>query len=124
MFFCLILCYGVILMLEAFFGAVFLGLVLLGVVSAAYMIMFKMLMPKSKYEYYIIIKSDLCRNEITEAAYAAKMKLNLLGDGEFGKILVVDTGMTESERLNCLNICRKTNGIFLVDENELKEIIK
>ena len=111
-------------MLEAFFGAVFLGLVLLGVISISYMIMFKMLVPKKKYDYYIVIKSDTCEKEVTEAVYCAKMKINLIGDENYGKVLVVDTGMTEAQRLSCLNVCRKTNGIYLVTKEDLKEILK
>lgn len=111
-------------MLEAFFGALFLGLVFLGVISFSYLIMFKMLTPKKKFEYYIVLKSNTCEKEITEAAYCAKMKLNLIGDDQYAKVLVVDTGMSEADRLSCLNVCRKTNGIYLVNKDELEEILK
>ncbi len=111
-------------MLEAFFAAVFLGLILLGLVCASYMIMFKMLVPKKKFDYYIVIKSDTCEKEVTEAAYCAKMKINMIGDEDYGKVLVVDTGMNESQKLSCLNVCRKTNGIYLINKDELEEILK
>lgn len=111
-------------MFEVFFGAVFMGLVLLGVMSVSYMIMFRMLVPKKKYDYYIVIKSDTCEKEVTEAAYCAKMKINLIGDEGCGKVLVVDTGMSETQRLSCLNVCRKTNGIYLISKDEFEEILK
>ncbi len=111
-------------MLEAFFGAVFVGLILLGVLAASYAVMFKMLMPKKKYEYYIVIPSNHCGEEITAAAYSARTKLNLMGDGDYGKVFILDTGMNEAEKLSCLNVCIKTNGIFLVTAKEIEEILK
>jgi len=111
-------------MLEAFFGAVFVGLILLGVLAVAYAIMFKMLMPKEKFEYYIVIPSAHCGTEITAAAYSARTKLNLMGDGEKGKVFILDMGMSEAEKLSCLNVCRKSNGIFCVTAEEIEEILR
>ena len=111
-------------MLEAFFGAVFVGLILLGVLALAYAIMFKMLMPKEKYDYYIVIPSSHCGADITAAAYSARTKLNLMGDEDYGKVLILDTGMDETQRLTCLNVCRESNGIFLLKSDEIEDIFK
>ncbi len=86
--------------------------------------LFKLLMPKGKYDYYIIIPSEGCGEETTRAAYAARTKLNLIGDEEYGKVLVVDTGMDEAQKLSCLNVCRQTNGIYLITADELEELFK
>lgn len=111
-------------MLESFFGAVFVGLILLGVITIAYAIMLKLLLPKPKYEYYILIPSKHCGTEVTKAAYAARMKMNLIGDESYGKVLVVDTGMTEAEKLSCMNVCRESNGIYLMTLEELEDYLK
>lgn len=111
-------------MLEAFFASVFVGLVLLGLLALSYGILFKLLMPKGKYDYYIIIPSEGCGEETTQAAYAARTKLNLIGDEKHGKVLVVDTGMDEAQKLSCLNVCRQTNGIYLITADELEELFK
>lgn len=111
-------------MLESFFGAVFVGLILLGVISVVYAIMLKLLLPKPKYEYYILIPSKHCGNEITSAAYAARMKMNLIGDENYGKVIVLDTGMNESEKLSCQNVCRESNGIYLFSVSDLEDYLK
>lgn len=111
-------------MSEAFFGAVFVGLILLGVIALVYAIMLKLLLPKPKYEYYILITSKHCGCDVTAAAYAARMKMNLIGDECYGKVLVVDTGMNESEKLSCMNVCRESNGIYLLTLSELEDYLK
>ena len=111
-------------MLRVFFGIVFLCLVLFGTIALSYAIMLKSLMPKNRYDYYVVIPSKQCGEQLAVAAYGAKMKIDLLGDEQFGRVLVVNTGMSDEQKLTCLNICRQTNGIFLVDENQLEEIIK
>lgn len=111
-------------MLEAFFSAVFVGLILLGVLAVAYAIMFKLLMPKDKFEYYIVIPSSHCGEEITAAAYSARTKLNLMGDADYGKVFILNTGMAENERLSCLNVCRESNGIYLIEKSDIEELLK
>jgi len=111
-------------MLEAIFASVFVGLILLGLLAVSYGVMFKLLMPKGKYDYYIIIPSENCGEEVTQAAYAARTKLNLIGDERYGRVLVVDTGMDEAQKLSCLNVCRQTNGIYLITADELEELFK
>ena len=110
-------------MLKAFFGAVFVALVLLGTLTLCYAIMLKALVPKKRYDYYVVIESDSCEKELSAAVYAAKTKINLLGDDGYGKILVLDKGMGDDERLGCLNICRQTNGIYLISAEQLKDLL-
>ncbi|MBQ5994589.1 MAG: hypothetical protein IJL63_01880 [Clostridia bacterium] len=110
-------------MLRVFFAVVFLCLVLFGTLALSYAVMLKSLVPKKRYDYYIIIPSKQCGEKLASAAYQAKMKIDLLGDTQFGKVLVVNTGMSDEQKLTCLNICRKTNGIFLVDKDQIEEII-
>ncbi|MBE6828095.1 MAG: hypothetical protein E7514_05720 [Ruminococcaceae bacterium] len=111
-------------MLRVFFGIVFLCLILFGTLMLSYWIMLKSLTPKRKYEYYIIIPSGSCTSELTKAVYEAKLKIDLLGDSGYAEVIVLDTGMTDAQRLTCLNICRKTNGIYLVGKEQLKEIFR
>ena len=109
-------------MSETIFGAVFLLLVFIGTITIAYAIMFKLLVPKRKYDYYIVLPSNTCSEELTKAVYAAKTKIDLLGDSGYGKVIVVDMGMTQAQKLSCLNICRQTNGIYLIESEQMKEL--
>lgn len=110
-------------MLEGFFGAVFVGLIILGVFAVVYAVLLKLLL-KAKYEYYVLIPSKHCGKNVSAAVYAARMKMNLIGDEDYGKVIVLDTGMTEKEKLSCQNICRETNGIYLFTAEDLEEYLK
>ncbi len=111
-------------MLKAFFGALFVALVLLGTVTLCFAILLKALVPKKRYGYYIVLESDFCKKELASAVYSAKTKINLLGDDGYGKIIVLDKGMGEDEKLACLNICRQTNGIYLITAEQLKDYLR
>lgn len=120
----LIQCYGVILMLETFFGAIFVGLVFFGLLALCYAIMLKVMLPKQKYTYYIVIPARRCDHDVTAAAYAARMKMHLIGDESHGGVVVLDCGMDEAQRLQCQNVCRETNGIYLCDYKSFEDITK
>lgn len=120
----LIHCYGVILMSDAFFGAIFASLIFLGLVALVCGVILKLLAPREKYEYCILIPSKHCPSGTISAAYAAKMKMALIGDESFGRVIVVDTGMDEAEKLSCLNVCRESNGIFLMTPGEVEDYLK
>ena len=79
---------------------------------------------EGKYEYYVLIPSKHCGKNVSAAVYAARMKMNLIGDEDYGKVIVLDTGMTEKEKLGCQNICRETNGIYLFTAEDLEEYLK
>lgn len=111
-------------MLETFFSALFLGLVLFGLLTLCYCIMLKVMMPKKKHGYYIVIPAKRCDSDVTAAAYAARMKLHLIGDENYGSVIVLDCGMDEAQRLSCLNVCRESNGIYLCDRESFEDMIK
>ena len=77
-------------MLETFFGAVFVGLVLFGLLVLCYGIMLKLMLPKRKYTYYVVIPARRCDSDVTAAAYAARMKMHLIGDELYGNVVVLD----------------------------------
>ena len=81
-------------------------------------------MPKEKYSYYIVIESDTCPDGVVAAAYAAHIKLNLTGDAERGKVLIVDRGMTCEQKLSCLELCRESNEIHMVSRDEIKDFFR
>ena len=55
-------------MLEGFFGAVFVGLIILGVFAVVYAVLLKLLL-KAKYEYYVLsrlsIAGKMCLRQYT-----------------------------------------------------------
>ena len=52
-----------------------------------------------------------------------RLKLNLFSDGIYGKIVVLDSGITEEERESLLEICKESNGIYLVPGEKIKDFL-
>lgn len=108
-------------MLDAFIGSVFVALILIGTVAICYLIMLKLLLPKNKTDYYIFLPQNKNSVGVRRLAYGTRIKLNLMGDDRHGKIVVLDCGMSEAEKENLLEICKESNGIYLVQKDFLKD---
>ncbi len=108
-------------MLDAFVGSVLLFLTLLGTVAICYIIMLKLLIPKSDGVYYIVLPCNQNTKNVRKKAYGTRIKLNLLGEDCYSKVVVLDSGITESEKADLLEICKESNGIYLVPKEYMKD---
>lgn len=108
-------------MLEALIGSFFLCSTLLGIVAFCYIIMLKLLISKSKKDFFVFLPCNITSCDVRKRAYALRMKLNLMGEDAHGKIVVLDSGMSETEKDDILEICKESNGIYFVEEEHLKD---
>ncbi len=108
-------------MLDAFIGTVFVCLILIGTVAICYLIMLKLLLPKTKTDYYIFLPQNKNSEGVRRLAYGTRIKLNLIGDDRHSKIVVLDCGISEEEKENLLPICKESNGIYLVQKEYIKD---
>ena len=110
-------------MFEALLGSFFLCSTLMGIVAFCYTIMLKLLIPKTRKDFFVFLPCDISSCEVRKKAYALRMKLNLMGEDLHGKIVVLDNGICENERDNLLEICKESNGIYLVNKEYLKDFL-
>ncbi len=108
-------------MLDAFIGTVFVALILIGTVAICYLIMLKLLLPKTKSDYYIFLPQNKNSVGVRRLAYGTRIKLNLMGDDCHSKIIILDCGISEEEKENLLPICKESNRIYLVQEDYIKD---
>lgn len=108
-------------MFDALVGTVFMFLTIIGTVAICYVVMLKLLIPNMDGTYYIILPCNQNSKNVRKKAYGTRIKLNLLGDDQSSKIVVLDSGMAENEKENLLEICKEGNGIYLVDKDYLKD---
>lgn len=108
-------------MFDALVGSVFLFLILFGTVAVCYLIMLKLLIPETDGNYYIVLPCNNYSRNVRKIAYSMKLKLNMLGDDRFAKVVVLDSGMNDSEKADLLEICKECNGIYLVEKEYLKD---
>lgn len=111
-------------MFQTFFGAICVGLVLFALITLCYGAFLKLSMPKKHFKYFLVIPAKRSDHDICAAAYAARMKMSLIGDDDFGSVVVLDCGMDEIQLLNCQNICRGTNGMYLCDYKTFEDLTK
>lgn len=108
-------------MLDSIIWSVFVVLILFGTVAFCYMIMLKLLVPKHKEDYYVIIPCVKSSTEIRKKAYGMRMRMNIFGEDIHSKIVVLDYGVDENEKEQLLEICKECNGIYYVKNDYLKD---
>ena len=108
-------------MIDAFVWSVFVFLILLGTVAICYIIMLKLLLPKSDKNYYIVVPCDKNSTNVREKAYSTRLKLSLLGEDLYGKVVILDCGMTDKEKESLMGIAKEYNGIYCVLYDDIKE---
>ncbi len=108
-------------MFDAFIWSIFMALILLGTVAFCYIIMLKLLLPKCKEEYYIFLPYNEQSVGVRNKVYSVRFKQNLYGDGLVCKIVVLDCGISNSEKEELLEICKDCNGIYYIEQENIKE---
>lgn len=108
-------------MLDSIIWSLFVILILFGTVAFCYMIMLKLLIPKSKDDYYIVIPCDNSSTDVRKKAYAMRMRLNVVGEEVHSKIVILDYGIVESEKEQLLEICKECNCIYYVKNEYMKD---
>ena len=106
---------------DAFVWSIFMVLILLGTVAFCYIIMLKLLLPKCKGEYFVLLPYNEKSVNIRNTVYGTRLKLNLYGDGIISKIIVLDCGICDKEKGDLLEICRECNGIYYIKQEDIKE---
>ncbi len=110
-------------MTNAIIMSVFMCLILFGTVAFCYVLMLKLLLPKNRDAYYVFIHCDKNSSDVRKRVYGTRLKFNLIGDEKCCKIVVLDSGISQEERENLLEICSDCNGIYLIDEESIKDFI-
>lgn len=93
------------------------------IVILATFLLFKLLMPKKKCDYFICIPCDENTENVSRLAYCARLKLNLCGECENNVLVIVDNGISEKQLEETLYICGQTDGITVVKKEDLKDFI-
>jgi hypothetical protein len=83
--------------------------------------MLKLLVPKQKDDYYVIIPCDYSSTDVRKKAYGMRMRLSILGEDVYSKIVILDYGIDEYEKQELLEICKECNGIYYVKNDYLKD---
>lgn len=110
-------------MLDSVIWSFFVVLILFGTVAICYLIMLKLLLPKTDNSYYVILPCNNNSKDVRKKAYGMRIKLNFINDDINSKIVVLDNGMNNDEKEDLLNICKECNGIYYVKNEYLKDFL-
>ncbi len=108
-------------MLDSIIWSIFVVLILIGTVAFCYIIMLKLLVPSHKDDYYVVIPCNNYSDNIRKKAYGMRMRLNILGEDIYSKIVILDYGIDEREKEHLMEICKECNGIYYVKNDYLKD---
>lgn len=108
-------------MFDAFVWSVFVFLILLGTVAICYIIMLKLLLPKSDESYYVFIPCSNNTKNIRNKAYSTRLMLSLLGEDLYGKVVILDCGITDSEKEDIKEISKGNNEIYYIQQDNIKD---
>ncbi len=108
-------------MLDSIIWSVFVMLILFGTVAFCYIIMLKLLLQPHKEDFYVIMPCNHSSVDVRKKAYGMRMRLNILGEDVYSKIVILDYGIEETEKEQLLEICKECNGIYYVENQYLKD---
>lgn len=92
------------------FAAVF---IFIGMTATVYLLFIRIFKNNACGEYIIAIPASADDGDIGAALYCAHMRQALLGDLCSGRVIVVDTGMSESQKKLCLGIMKECGNMEL-----------
>lgn len=110
-------------MQDAVLGTVFMCITLMGIVAICYIFMLKLLIPKNRDEYYVFLPCDSESRNVRSLAYGMRIKMNLSGDEMYSKIVVIDCGISDEEKTSLMEICKESNGIYLINKDQIKDFL-
>lgn len=111
-------------MIEGIIFGIATGFMLIGIAAAVYYISIRLLFPRASARYTMVIAADSESKNTAQLIYGAYLRLDLLGDSACARVIAVDMGMSESERISCENLCKECIGIYVCEPDELAQLIK
>ncbi len=111
-------------MVEGIVFGVATGFMLIGIAAAVYYISIRLLFPRSSAKYTVVLAADSKSENMAQLIYGAYLRLDLLGDSACARVIAVDMGMNEVERVSCENLCKECVGVYVCKPDELADLIK
>lgn len=111
--------------LDVIFGTAFLCFLFLGIVFAAYAVMFLLIKPKKKTErkgLFIIPATAEC-TDIEREIYFTKLKLAIVGDEQKMRIIILDLGLLPEQKEKCMLLCQTNEEVYLKNPCEILEVL-
>ncbi len=101
-------------MLQSAISAVVLLLLLLGLFFLFYIIFNRLLFKTGKDEFYTVVMGKSGDKELTDKVYSAFLQANTLNFCGRKPIYIVDCGLSDSEKQQCVNAISPDTGIIFL----------
>lgn len=109
-------------MLEGIWYGIIAAFVFIGVLSTAYIIM-QILKTDARGRYVVIIPAKVSDEDIGTILYGAHMRMSLLGDCCYGKIVILDMGMSDKQIELCDTIMKECGNMELCKPYEVLPLL-
>ncbi len=111
-------------MLESILYAMFLVLIISGIVSIINFFLLKLLMPKKGGKYILLIPPDATGGDVAGLVYLLSMRFGIFGSFRNVNVTVVDCGMCDAAAEMCKILCDDSENVDMCDCNEICDIIQ
>jgi hypothetical protein len=110
--------YGVIFM-DMFFGIIFILFMFIGVLFSVHLVFYNLLKPK-KTKGAVAVLFDKNSNDIREQLSFLGFLDSTVGTG---KIIIIDNGMNNVQRLFCERFCQENASAVLIYPDKITEVL-
>ena len=110
-------------MLQTITGFLFVMLIMIGTVALCYGALISMIMPKNLDIHFVLMPFNEKSVNIRKKVYGLRMKLNITGEADTAKIIILDCGINKEEKENVYELCTEANGIYFVPKEKIKDFL-
>lgn len=111
-------------MLESVIYAIFLILLIAGIVSIINFLLLKILMPKKGGKYLLLVPPDASGSDVAGLVYLLSMRFGLFSNFRNVKVTVVDCGMCDTAAEMCKILCDDSKNIDMCSCDDIGDIIQ
>ena len=109
------------IMLECIWYGFAAAFIFIGITATVYMIMIRVFKNGADADYIVAIPVTADNDDIGSILYSAHMRLAVLGDVCSGRVIVVDMGMSESQRTLCQGIMKECGNMEICLPQEISD---
>ncbi len=110
-------------MLEGLWYGIAAAFIFIGVVATCIFILLQVFKIGNKTGCVIVIPPGISDDDLGTMLYSVYMRFSLIGNCPGDKVLIIDNGMTEGQRLLCRNIISELKNMELCAPEELLQAI-
>ncbi len=110
-------------MLEGLWYGIAAAFIFIGVVATSYFIILQVFKIGNETKSVVVISSGVSDDDVGNILYGIHVRLSLIGDSNFKRVVIVDNGMTENQKSLCYKIISDFDNMEVCTPENLSSVI-